>query len=95
MPERPDTKDWKCLSVAVRDKASGAVIEYKIHFYRNTNGGYDEARYDSHEIKRGRKLASPHFHLQLATPFKDSSRGEEELRRIIEIIVPQIREITR
>ena len=94
MPQGP-TDDWKCLNVAVRDKASGAVLEYKIHFYRKTNGWYDEVRYDSHEIRRGRKAASPHLHLKLATSFKDSSRAEGELRRIIETILPQIQEITR
>ena len=71
------------------------AIEYKIHFYRKTNGWYDEVRYDSHEIKRGRKAASPHLHLKLATAFKDSKQGEEELKKIIEAVVPQIREITR
>jgi hypothetical protein len=94
MPQGSDNEDWKCLNVAVRDKASGAVIEYKIHLYRKTNGWYDEVRYDSHEIKRGRKVASSHFHLKLATPFKDSSRGEEELRKIIETLVPRLKEIT-
>ena len=95
MPEGPDTDDWKCLNVAVRDKASRAVIEYKIHFYRKTNGRYDEVRYDSHEIKRGRKVTSPHFHMKLATRFKAATRGEEELRKIIETLVPQLKEITR
>jgi hypothetical protein len=92
MPEGP-TNDWKCLNVAVRDKQSGTIIEYKIHFYRKTNGWYDEVRYDSHEIERGRKTASPHLHLKLATPFKDSNQSEQELRRIIEMILPQIQEI--
>jgi hypothetical protein len=87
--------EWKCLNVAVRNKQSGSVIEYKIHFYRKTNGSYDEVRYDSHEIKRGRKIASPHLHVKLATTFKDSNEAEEELKRIIEIVLPQIREITR
>jgi hypothetical protein len=95
MPGEPDHGHWKCLNVAVRDKASGAVIEYKIHFYRKTDGWYDEVRYDSHEIKRGRKVASPHFHLKLATPFKDSGLGEEELRKIIQAVVPQLKEITQ
>jgi len=94
MPEGANNKDWKCLNVAVRDKASGAVLEYKIHFYRKTNSWYDEVRYDSHEIRRGRKTASPHMHLKIATPFKDAAAGEEELRRIIDLILPQIREIT-
>ena len=95
MSEAPDNEDWKCLNVAVRDKASGAIIEYKIHFYRKTNGWYDEVRYDSHEIKRGRKTLAPHLHLKIATPYKDSTQGEEELKRIIEIILPQMKEMTR
>ena len=95
MAEGPSNHPWKCLNVAVRDKGSGAVIEYKIHFYRKTDGWYDEVRYDSHEIKRGRKVASPHLHLKLATPFQDTSRGEQESNRIIETILPQIREMTQ
>ena len=86
---------WKCLNVAVRNKQSGAVIEYKIHFCRKANGWYDEVRYDSHEIKRGRKVASPHLHVKTSTPFKGSQQGEEELKKIIETILPQIEEITR
>ena len=93
--DEPGNKNWKCLNVAVMDKASGAIIEYKIHFYRKINGWYDEVRYDSHEIKRGRKTASPHLHLKLATTFKDSTTAEEELKRIIDTILPQIKEITR
>lgn len=88
-------REWKCLNVTVRNKQSGAVIEYKIHFYRKTNGWYDEVRYDSHEIKRGRKFASPHLHVKLATAFKDLIAGEEELKKIIEIVLPQIGELTR
>jgi hypothetical protein len=94
MAEGPD-HEWKCLNVTVRNKQSGAVIEYKIHFYRKTNGWYDEVRYDSHEIKRGRKVISPHLHVKLVTPFKDSDEGEKELQQIIEMVLPQIREITR
>ena len=88
-------ENWKCLNVTVSDKESGAVIEYKIHFYRKSNGWYDEVRYDSHEIKKGRKILAPHLHLKLATPFKDSKEGEKELRRIIETVLPELKEITR
>jgi len=95
MPEVPDNKDWKCLNVTVSDKESGAVIEYKIHFYRKTNGWYDEVRYDSHEIKKGRKTLTPHLHLKLTTPFKDSDGGEAELKRIIDTVLPRLKEITR
>ena len=95
MPEGPRDKDWKCLNVTVRDKESGAIIEYKIHFYRKTNGWHDEVRYDSHEIKKGRKTLAPHSHLKLATSFKDPANGEAELKRIIDTALPRIKEITR
>jgi hypothetical protein len=92
---RVDSDDWKCLNVSVKDKESGAVIEYKIHFYRKLDNRYDEVRYDSHEMKRGRKTLAPHLHMKLATPFKDSPEGEEELKRIIDRILPEIREVIR
>ena len=95
MADGLDDKDWKCLNVTVSDKQSGAVIEYKIHFYRKTNGWYDEVRYDSHEIKKGRKTLTPHLHLKLTTPFKDSAGGEAELQRIIDTVLPRIKEIIR
>jgi hypothetical protein len=91
----PDDQGWKCLNVAVSDKESGAITEYKIHFYRKINGWYDEVRYDSHEIKRGRKALAPHLHMKLATPFKNPTEGEEELKRIIDRILPELKEITR
>ena len=95
MAQGAGNKDWKCLNVTVSDKESGAIIEYKIHFYRKTDGWYDEVRYDSHEIRRGRKILAPHLHVKLNTPFKDSKRGEEELKRMIETILPGIKEIAQ
>ena len=90
-----DHEDWKCLNVTVSNKESNAVIEYKVHFYRKTNGWDDEVRYDSHEIKRGRKVLAPHLHIKLATPFKDTQEGEAELKRIIERILPELKEIAQ
>ena len=95
MPPGSSGRNWKCLNVTVRDKESGAITDYKIHFYRKIDGWYDEVRYDSHEIKRGRKLLAPHLHMKLATPFKDPKQGEEELGRIIDGILPGIKEITQ
>ena len=88
-------ENWKCLNVTVSDKDSGAVLEYKIHFYRKTNGWYDEVRYDSHEIRKGGKGLAPHLHMKLATPFKDPKNGAAELNRIIDEILPRIKEIVR
>ena len=83
------------MNVTVSDKESGDVIEYKIHFYRKAIGWYDEVRYDSHEIRRGRKTLAPHLHMKLGTPFKDPQAGEEELKRVIDRILPELKEITR
>lgn len=95
MAETADKQNWKCLNISVTDKESGAVVEYKIHFYRKLNGVYDEVRYDSHEIRRGRKTLAPHLHMKLGTPFKSVQEGEAELKRIIESILPGLKEITR
>ena len=95
MAETADNKNWKCLNISVTDKESGAVVEYKIHFYRKLNGGYDEVRYDSHEIRRGKKTLAPHLHMKLGTPFKNVQEGEAELKRIIDGILPGVREIIR
>ncbi len=92
--QQQDIQGWKCLNVAVTDKESGTILEYKIHLYRKTDGWYDEVRYDSHEIKKGRKVLVPHLHLKLATPFKESQTGEVELREIIAAILPELKEIT-
>ena len=83
------------MNVTVSDKESGDVIEYKIHFYRKADGWYDEVCYDSHEIRRGRKTLAPHLHMKLGTPFKDPQDGEEELKRVIDRILPELKEITR
>ncbi len=88
-----ESDDWKSLNVTVTDKESSAIIEYKVHFYRRTNGWYDEVRYDSHEIKRGRKVRAPHLHIKLGTPFKNLLQCEEELKQIIDKLLPGLKEI--
>ncbi len=77
----------------VSDKKSGAIIEYKVHFYRKIDGWYDEVRYDSHEIKKGRKARAPHLHIKLGTPFKNPQQCEEELKQIIDKLLPDLEEI--
>jgi len=94
MPPEQDYHGWRYLNVAVRDQTTGEIIGYRIHFYRKTDDWYDETRYDSHEIKAGRRVPAPHFHLKLATPYKDRDRGERELREVIDRILPALREIT-
>jgi hypothetical protein len=87
-------QNWKLLNVVVTDKESGATLEYKIHFYRKSNGWYDEIRYDSHEIKKGRKVLAPHLHIKIATPFKDPVQGETELRKIVDSFLLTLEEFT-
>jgi hypothetical protein len=94
MAQEADSTEWKCLHVTVTDKDSGTVIEYKIHFYRKVDGWYDEVRYDSHQIRKGMKMLAPHLHMKLGTPLKDLPDSEQELHRIIERIIPKIKEIT-
>ena len=94
MSQNQGIEDWKRLNVFVTDKESGTTIEYKVHFHRKTNGWYDEVRYDSHEIKRGRKVLAPHLHVKLATLFKESQAAEAELQEIIATILPKLKEIT-
>ncbi len=31
MSQAQDNQDWRCLNVAVTDKESGVVLEYKVH----------------------------------------------------------------
>jgi len=70
------------------------LLNTKFTFSAKRNGWYDEVRYDSHEIKRGRKVLAPHLHVKLATPFKESQAAEAELREIIAIILPKLKEIS-
>lgn len=83
---------WKLLNVVMADKKSRATLEYKIHFYRKRNGWYDEIRYDSHEIKKGRKVLAPHLHIKIATPFKNPIQGEAELRKIVDSFLLMLEE---
>lgn len=88
-----DHEGWKYINIAIRDRESGEIIGYRIHFYWKIDDWHDEIRYDSHEIKRGRRVLAPHFHMKLATPYKERDQGEGELREVIDRILPQLKEI--
>jgi len=93
MSPNQEYRSWKYLNISLKDKKSGEIIGYRIHFYKRIDDWYDEIRYDSHEIKRGRQTLSPHFHMKLSTPFKDRERGEREIREIIDEILPRLKEV--
>jgi hypothetical protein len=45
---------------------------------------YDEVRYDSHERKRGQRVALPHFHIKLHGSSKDPEQAESDLMEVTE-----------
>jgi hypothetical protein len=84
---------WKHkISVAYEDEK---IVEYSVHFYRfHESGWYDEIRYDSHELRKGRETLAPHFHLKLRSGPKESpERCVEEIKRIIDNYLEPIREV--
>jgi hypothetical protein len=73
--------------------SEGRVARYTINFYRLDHGAdwYDEIRYDSHEIGKGKDTAAPHFHMKLRSAFKDDADAAvEEIQFIINNQVKQI-----
>ena len=76
---------------------SGKLVRYKVAFYRRHKGGsYDEIRHDSHELKKGRRILAPHFHMKLRCGFKDSAeRAVEEIRNIVDNQLSAIGEVIR
>ncbi len=79
-------KDWKYIRRIDFD-AEGKVARYTINFYRSgrTADWYDEIRYDSHEIRRGKDTLAPHFHMKLRSGFKgDANAAVEEIQSIID-----------
>ena len=85
MPDTHEFGVWKYVRITQSDER-GKVARYKIHFYRQFPDGdwYDEIRYDSHEMKKGRDVRAPHLHMKLKSRFKiDDEVAIEEIKRII------------
>jgi hypothetical protein len=77
------------------DYRDGRLVAYTIAFYRPDGEWYDQVTYDSHERKKGRLVAAPHFHLKVKSAFKkDADRAVAEIRTIIENELPLIAEIS-
>ena len=55
-------KDWKYIRRVDLD-AEGKVVRYTINFYRRDRiaDWYDQIRYDSHDIRRGKDTLAPQF----------------------------------
>jgi len=84
MSNRSRLDDWKHR---IRMVYSGdRPVEYSVHFYRLDNSGwYDELRYDSHEIRKGKEVFAPHLHLKLRSGFKlTTEQCVEEIEYILQ-----------
>ena len=85
--------DWKYFRRIDFDSA-GRIDRYTIQFYRRRNADwYDEIRYDSHEIKRGRDIVAPHFHMKLQSEFK--RHADVAIEEIKGLIDNQLEEVDR
>lgn len=85
-------QDWKYIRRTDFD-SEGKVARYTINFYRRdrSNDWYDEIRYDSHEIRKGKDKQTPHFHMKLRSAFKGNDNAAvEEIQSIINNHVKQI-----
>ena len=79
------------------DYVDGKLVRYSIAFYkRHESGWYDEIRYDSHEMKKGRDVVAPHVHIKLRCDFKDSiEHGVGDIHRFIDEYLELLKEVTK
>ena len=85
-------QDWKYIRRVDFD-SEGKVARYTMNFYRRdrSTDWYDEIRYDSHEIRKGKDTQAPHFHMKLRSAFKGNDKAAvEEIQSIINNHVKQI-----
>ena len=85
-------KDWKYIR-RIDFAADGKVARYTINFYRRDGDAdwYDQIRYDSHDIRKGKDTLAPHFHMKIRSAFKgDDNVAVEEIQAIIDNQVKQI-----
>lgn len=88
--------EYRGWTYSIRTKISEGFVECYLSFYRQMEDRdwYDEVRYDSHERKRGQRVAIPHFHVKLHGSSKDPEQAESDLMEIIDDLVPKLLEVT-
>jgi len=94
MPD--EYKGWRCLHRA--DYDGERLVKYRIVFYRKGGPGdwYDEIRYDSHEVRHGRRVFAPHLHIKIASaPKEDVEAAIAELERIVDNSLEGIEQIAQ
>jgi hypothetical protein len=84
--------DWR-IRISRSVDEDGRLLRYTVHFDRKLNGWYDEIRYDSFEVRSGKRLDAPHLHLKIHSSFKTVEAGVAEIREIIERHLPALREV--
>ena len=77
--------------------STGRVVRYTINFYRKrkADGWYDEVRYDSHELRKGRDIQSPHFHMKLHSSFKNDVDAVEEIKGLIDNQLEEVEKVLK
>jgi hypothetical protein len=87
-------KEWQYVAKVVVGRS--IAPEIYLSFFRQVPGRdwYDEVRYDSHEVKRRKRLKLPHYHIKLRGDYREREEAEESLKQIIDDVVPQILEVT-
>ena len=95
MSKTGNNGDWKGL-VRAADDENGRLAEYSVNFIRGREAGdwCDEIRYDSHDSRRGKKVAAPHFHMKIRSAFKTDTDGAvEEIQSLINNDLQRIEEV--
>lgn len=87
-------KGWQYVAKVMIGRSSEP--EFYLSFHRQVLGRdwYDEVRYDSHEVKRRKRLKLPHYHVKIRGDYSDREDAEKRLKQIIDDIVPRILEVS-
>jgi hypothetical protein len=74
---------WR-IRISKSVDAEGHLLRCTTHFDRRLNDWYDEIRYDSFEVRGGKRLDAPHLHIKIRSTFKAVEAGIAELQESIE-----------
>jgi hypothetical protein len=83
---------WR-IRISKSVDAAGHLLRYTIPFDRRLNDWCDEIRYDSFEVRGGKRLDAPHLHIKIHSTFKVVEAGIAEIQEIIERHLPAFQEV--
>ncbi|MBI2058544.1 MAG: hypothetical protein HYT87_02115 [Nitrospirae bacterium] len=85
--------EWKLSIIA--DASEPATGEFHVRLYRQRGSWYDEIRFDSHELRKGRKIFMPHVHVKMQTAVMDSVGAAAKARTVAGEIAPLLEGILK